>query len=266
MNSNMWWKEYFIYDATSALTPGTGVTYGITNIRIDADANFEFIKTTYVATSDNIRVKYRDDSVGRYLMKTGMDIKSIAGRNTLPMGLSNAFIPFVWPRPYLIAAGTVFTVEASDYSGLANTMRLAFHGAKIRPGKAPWDKRFRAYVPTVFGFSDPQGIGSSAVSVPPNSTVAQRIEIDMDAHFLVQKIIGRRTGDALIQITEGARGRDWMNTFIHIDNVIGNGSFPNILSANRFIPKGSVIIVNIQNLLGIANVIEVNLSGVKLYE
>lgn len=262
----MWWKEYFIYDATRALTPGTGIAYDTINVRIDADANYEFIKTTYVATSDNIRVKYRDESVGRYLMKYGMDIKSIAGRNTLPMGLSNAFIPFVWPRPYLIAAGTVFSVEASDYSTLANTMRLAFHGAKIRPGKAPWDKRFRAYVPTTFGFSDPQGIGSASVSVAANSTVAQRIEIDMDAHFLVQKITGRRTGDALIQITEGARGRDWMNAFIHIDNVIGNGSFPNILPAQRFIPKGSVIIINIQNLLGIANLIEVNLEGVKLYE
>lgn len=255
-----WWREYFVYDVTMILAGGTGVAYTNFALKVDSDSNYEFVKTTYVSTDDRVKLKYRDDSAGRYLMKSGMDIKSIAGRNTLPMGFSNAFIPFVWPRPYLIGAGANFTVEASDYSGVPNTMRLVFHGAKIRPGKAPWDARFRAQVPVVYGFD------GGVVTVAPNATVTQRIEIDMDAHFLVQKITGIRTGDALININEGARGKEWSNIPVHIDNMVGNGSFPNILPANRFVIRGSVLTVNIQNLMGINNLIEINIAGVKLYE
>ncbi|MFH1398951.1 MAG: hypothetical protein ABIG95_02475 [Candidatus Woesearchaeota archaeon] len=258
--SNPWWREYFIYDVVRALTPGTGVAYDLSVVRIDSDSNFEFIKTTYVATSDNILLRYRDDSTGRYLMKTGIDVKACAGRNTLPMGLSNAFIPFVWPRPHVIAAGANFTVEASDYSAVANTLRLSFHGAKIRPGTAPWNQsNYYAEVPALYSFT------AGRVNVAALATTVQRIEIDMDADFLVQKITGTRTGDALITVTESARGRDWMNSAVHIDNLIGNGSFPNILPANRFLLRGSVLVVNIQNLLGIQNTIDICLSGVKLY-
>lgn len=255
------WKEYFIYTHATALTPGTGAqSFDSINIRIDSDADFEFNKTTYVATSDRIKLKYKDDSMGRYLTKGSPDIKSIAGRNILPFGLSNSFIPFIWPRPYIISAGTNFVVEARDFSNAANTLRLAFQGGKVRAGEAPWERRYRAAVPFVYSFT------AGAVTVAANSTQLAVIEIDIDAHFVVQKITGIRTSDATMQIGEGARGREWSNVPVHIDNVIGNGSFPNILFANRFITRGSVVSFNLTDISGNANIIEVNLIGVKLYE
>ncbi len=253
------WKEYFVYTFTTNLPAGTGAAFTNTSIRIDSDADFEFHKTTYIATNDRIKLRYKDDSAGRYLTRSEVDIKTIAGRNTLAMGLSNSFIPFVWPRPYIISAGANFSLEASDYSGVANTLRLAFHGAKIRQGDAPWDKNFRALVPFVYP------ITGTPITVAANSTVSARIEIDIDSHFLVQKVVAIRTGEALINITDGARGREWGNVAVHIDNVAGNGALPNILSANRFIPRGSVVTLNIQDLSGLANIIELNLIGVKLY-
>ena len=257
---NQYWKEYFVYDATDALTAGTGVLFETNSIRIDSDADFEFLKTSFESTSDRVKLKYKDESAGRYLFKGSIDIKEIAGRNTLAMGNSNAFLPFIWPKPYLVAAATLFTVESADYSGVANTMRLAFHGAKIRSGQAPWERKFRAAIPFVYGFTN------GSVSVAANSTSSQNIEIDIDSHFLVQKIVGIRDGGALVSIGENARGMDWMNTAIHIDNLIGNGAFPNILPAPRFIRRGSVVTVNIQNLMAIANVVNISLIGTKLYE
>jgi hypothetical protein len=254
------WKEYFVYGTSKTLSAGNGTAFETMNIRIDSDADFEFNKTTYVATNDRIKVKYKDDSYGRYLTKGLPDIKTLAGRNTLAMGLSNSFLPFVWPRPYIISAGTNFVVEASDFSGASNTLRIAFHGGKLRSGVAPWTRRFRAAVPFVYSFTD------GAVTVSANSTANPRIEIDIDSHFVVQKITGIRTGEALVLINEGARGREWMNTQVHIDNIIGNGAFPNILTANRFIIRGSVVSFNIQDLSGADNSIEINLIGVKLYE
>jgi len=255
------WKEYFINTFSKSLTAQSSGTLVDTQvIRIDSDADFEFNKTTFVATNDRINLRYRDDSVGRYLTKEPMDIKMVAGRNTLPMGLSNSFIPFIWPRPYVISAGTTLSVEMGDFSNAANTLYLAFHGAKIRPGVAPWDRKFRAMVPFVYSFS------GGSVSVAANATQNMTIPTDIDAHFVVQKITGIRTGDALVSVNEGARGRDWSNAPIHIDNLCGNGAFPNILLANRFIYKGSVVNFNIQNLLGTTNVINIALVGVKCYE
>lgn len=253
--------EYFVNSLSQVLTPGTtGILANQNTIAIDSDADFSFSKTSYVATNDRIKLRYRDDSFGRYLIKDPVDIKTIAGRNTLDMGESSSFLPFIWPQPYTIAAGTTFTTELGDYSNAANTVRLAFHGAKIRPGTAPWDKKWRLMLPFVYTFD------GGSVSVPANATANPAIKIDKDAHFLVKKITAIRTGGALISINDTARGQDLSNTPVHIDNLCGNGAFPNILTAPRFVNRGSVLSITIQNLIGIANNIEVNLVGVKLYE
>lgn len=256
------YKEYFILGQSDSLDAGDGTVFQQFTTKVDSDADFEFDKTTYVATNDRIKLKYKDDSVGRYLSKNAMDIKAVGGRNTLAMGDSNSFIPFIWPRPYVISAGTTFSVEAADYSGIANSLYMGFHGAKIRVGKAPWDSRyyqFRAVVPFVYNFT------GGAITVAASGTAIGSIEIDVDAHFLVQKVTGIRTGDALVLVSEAARGRDWSSGSIHIDNLIGNGSFPNILPANRMIPKGSSVVINLTNLLDIPNIIDINLIGIKLY-
>lgn len=260
--NNYYWEEYFIYDVTKSLTGGSGTSFENKTVKIDTDSNFKVIKNTFVATSDRIKLRMRDDASGRYLLKDAIDIQSIAGRNTLAMGMSNSFIPFIWPKPYLISAGATMTVEAADYSGAANTMRFALHGTKIRSGSAPWDREFKQVIPAIYGFS------GGAISIAAGGTGVGRIEVDIDANFLVQKITGVRTGAATVTVSEGARGREWSNVEIHIDNLIGNGSFPNILpnGGDRFLPRGSVLLVNLTDLSGIANSIEVNLIGVKLYE
>ncbi|MBT9171330.1 MAG: hypothetical protein DDT18_01704 [Actinobacteria bacterium] len=255
------WQEYFSYGVSRTLRPGTGVVFETIPIRIDSDADFMFQKTTFVATDDRIKVRYKDDSVGRYIVKGNLDIKTIAGRNMLvPMGLSNSFIPFVWTRPYVISAGTNFIVEAADHSGVANTLHLVFHGSKVRPGQAPWSRRFRAVIPFVYTF-----VGG-AITIAANLSAVFRIETDMDSHFVVQKITGIRSGGALVSISEGGRDREWSNVPIHIDNLCGNGAFPNILPSNRFIQRGSVISFTIQNLTAAPNTIEICLVGTKLYE
>ncbi len=260
--NGMYWEEYFIYDVTQALVAGTGVAFTEIPIKILTDSNFKLIKTTFVSTSDKIKLKMRDSASGRYLFKDAIDIKSFAGRNTLAMGASNSFIPFILPKPFVLPAGGILTVEASDFSVATNTMRLALHGTKIHQGRAPWDRRWSEIRPAIYGFT------GGAVTVGASSTALGRIEIDIDSHFLVQKITGIRSGEATVLLKESARDREWSSAAIHIDNVIGNGSFPNILpnGGDRFLPRGSVLVANLTDLSGISNIIEINLIGVKLYE
>jgi hypothetical protein len=261
MPAKGFWKEYYVYDVTQVLTPGTGTQAANQNLlRTDSDADFELTKLTYVANFDQINVQMRDDSSGRYLIQYPIDIKDLAGRNTLAMGQSNSFLPFILPMPYVISAASNFTTYAQDYSNQANTLRLALQGGKIRKGTAPWDYKWRAQIPFWAPFT--QG----AVTVSPLGTATQNLETDIDAHFLIQKILAIRTGDALVNIYDNSRGQSWMNNNIHIDNVAGNGAFPNVLPAPRFIQRGAVLTVNITNLTNANNTINFVFVGKKLYE
>ncbi len=255
----LFWKEYFVYESNLTLTASaTGNNFQSQTIKMDTDADFELMKTTYVATNDKIKTKLQDDSLGRYLFKTPVDIKTIAGRNTLQMGMSNSFLPFIWPYPYTLNAGSTITLEGADYSGAVNVLRLAFHGAKIRSGQPPWLGNFKQ-VPMIYSFK------GGAVTVSANNMAVATIEIDIDAHYLIQKITGIRTGAAIVVIKETGRGREWSSQALHIDNFLGNGAFPNILPAPRFLQRGSVLSFNLTDLSGQNNVIDITLIGVKLF-
>lgn len=262
------WKEYYIYNVNfTNLAAGSGTTFIDAEIRLDTDSDFQFIKTMFQPSTARVRVRYRDDSAGRFLMKGEPDIRTIGGTSFGSIGtasptLANGFWPFIWPRPYRIAAATTFTVSAADFSGLSYTFRLSFHGNKLRPGEAPWNKKYRAMVPYVYRI----GGSSNAVTVGANSTASDSVATDIDAHFLVHKIVGARTGPCLVTIKDGARDRQWMNTAVHIDNLVGNGPQPNVLPSPRFIYKGSVISTTLQDLSGASNTVEINYIGVKLYE
>lgn len=256
------WREYFIYGINfTSLAAGNGTSFTGSPIKIDSDADFEFQKLVYYATNGNIRIKMLDDSVGRYLIKTSANLRDLGG--------NNIGTPFIWPRPYQILAGSTLTIDVADASGATNSLRLYLHGAKIRQGEPPWGiydpvskkiiwKKYKAVLPFVYN------TGSQTVNA--NVSTFSRIEIDNDAHFLVQKITGFSSGSILIEFKEMARGVDWQNIAVHNSAILGNGQFPNVLFADRFIPRGSVVSINVQNLTASAATFEVNLIGVKLYE
>ena len=74
--SDVVWGEFYAYSATIAAIPttvaGVGLAYTTVEIRIDSDADFQFLKTSYYSTNDNAEcyIRFKDDTVGRYLMKT----------------------------------------------------------------------------------------------------------------------------------------------------------------------------------------------------
>ncbi len=258
------WKEYYIYSAEFLpLAAGTGVTFTDVEMRLDTDADFEFIKTIFQPVTARYRVRYRDDTSGRFLQKASQDIRTIGGTSIYSMAPGNptppGFKPFIWPKPYRIAAATTLTVQAADFSGLSYNTRLSFHGNKIRQGVAPWAE-YKSFIPFIYP------IGTTGiVTVAANSTVSVSIPTDMDSPFLAQMLTGSRTGQCLITIRDGARDRQWMNISQGFDNLVGNGHFPNVFPSPRFIPNGAVIAITIQDLSGVQNTVELNVEGIKLY-
>jgi hypothetical protein len=177
------------------------------------------------------------------------------------VGISlNNFMPYILPKPYLIRAGSTYTASYADASGVTNSIRESFHGAKIRQGKAPWDQQWNAKP------SYDYTTGSQAVAA--GGTVSLQISIGIDAHFLVQKIVGVRTSQspALVTFRTGGVDRTWMDKAVHFDNIVGNAQFPNVLPAPRLVGRGSTITVTIQNLSStVAGTYEIIFSGLKLF-
>lgn len=259
------WKEYFVYNfEDTSLPAGTGVAFDDTTIRIDSDANFEAMKYHHIATDSRIFIKLQDDSIGRQFQNQtgGLDLRSVSGTILFTSGVvdvgvhPNNFMPMVLTRPYLIRAATSFTVSFADFSGSANSIRFSIHGAKLRVGDAPWDKKWNATLPFMYG---------SSVALAANGSGSFNISINNDSHFLVKKITGTRSGACTVNITDSSTGRSWMDRPMHIDNLVGNSQFPNILPAPRFVYRGSVINVTLQDLSGATNTVRIILHGEKLF-
>lgn len=261
------YKEYFIYSFEDTSLPlGTGVAFDDVTVKMDSDADFEIIKRIHVATDNRIRVKYQDDSYGRQFQNASMDLRAISGTKLEASGVVdigqalNNFMPYILPRPYLIRAGTTYTSSYADFSGAANTIRESFHGAKIRQGKAPWEQEWRA--------KPPYDYTTGAQVIAAGNTASLQISVGIDAHFLVQKIVGVRTSQspALVTIRTGGNDRQWMDKAVHFDNLVGTAQFPNVLPAPRLVERGSTVSITVQNLSSlVAGTYEIILSGLKLF-
>ena len=265
------WSEFFIYSLRAlALATGTGITFTDIELRIDSDADFQFMKTLYFSTNDNadIKVKYKDDTNGRYLLKHGTSLRSIAGRS---LALDNSgsfdFRPFIWPVPYTIRSATTMTVQLANSHGVITPdIYISFHGGKVRSGLAPWKNPKYRKMPYVYPLTrSASTLPEGTIQISANQTVTATVSIDKDSDFIVNKITGSATGGALVTIQDTGRDRQWMNTATHIRNLIGSGAFPNVLAAPRFVPRGAAVSISIQDLSGATNNVELNLIGSKLF-
>lgn len=265
------YKEYFVYSfEDTSLALGTGVTFEDVTVKMDSDADFEIMKRSHVAIDNRIRVKYQDDSYGRQFQNSSMDLRAISGAvleasGVVDIGQSlNNFMPYILPRPYLIRAGTTYTASYSDFSGVENSIRESFHGAKVRQGRAPWDQNWASKPP--YDYTTAQSNAPTIIAA--GNTALLQINIGIDAHFLVQKIVGTRTSGApaLVTIRTGGNDRQWMDKAVHFDNLVGNAQFPNVLPAPRLCERGSTVTFTLQNLSSVnAGTYEIILSGLKLF-
>lgn len=256
-----WHRQYFAYhfedlDITASSGAGTVGAFETIQVRTDSNVDFEGVEMCHIATSDEMHVRISDDSYGRFMHNTiPLDLRNISG-TAISHITPNGFKPFVWPIRYLIAAGNTITLEVADFSGSTNLLRLVFHGAKLRHGLAPWDKKWKLKFPFFL---------NETVSLDANGTASINLSVGTDADFLIKSLTAVRTGAALITVKSGDTDEQWTNQPLHIDNMFGNSQYPHEMNAPRHIRKGTVINVTLQNLTGSTNVIRLSFGGIKLY-
>lgn len=259
------WKEYYIYiseflplSAGTANALPTALAFSSNTVKIDSDSDFEMRAISFTATDPRIYLKSKDAGSGRFMQKDVVDLRLMGGRSNGSLTTNGvSFLPFKMSGSYIINGKADFTVECADFSGSSNTIRLAFHGSKLRSGEPPWNKKkYRASM----GFTYPV-----IVSLAANATVITSITTDTDSDFIMEKLGARRTGAATVEIKDG-RDRRWSNNPVHIDNMFGCEAFQNSIShyQGRFIEAGDSISLQVTDLSGSANVVAFALHGKKL--
>lgn len=276
------WKEFYIYSANfvAAQALPAGVANGAPgvqaftpfDIKIDSDADFEFLKTAYTRTDPRVYARYDDQTMGRRLHRGTLDLRQAAGQGVVVPEATEgtAFYPFIWPQAHLIPAASVFEVNAADFSGVANTVRISFHGNKVRPGFSPWEydpdgrpKTYRQRLPYTY----PMPPDTQVVAIAASATIQASVPIDMEADFLCTHITAQAQGAYTILVEDAAgRERRWMDTPVHIANFAGNGIVPMRLPSPRFFYRGGSILATVNDLSAASNRWRVFFHGVKLYE
>lgn len=264
INGGAFYKEAYYMAANIELTASAGAgtlgTFLNTPIRVDSDADFEVQKIMFQSTSPSVIARIRS-SKGEYLMPENTDLQAFAGTQFDAVGPGTAvswFTPYILSQPYRFPMSSDIIIEAADYSGATNTVRVCMWGAKVWCGRAPWDNPKYKVGQPIFRSTERQSIAA-------NGSQVLTVNMDSDADVLVRKIMATRTAGALVSVTEGARGRDWGNRATHIDNIAGSGQFPHKLSAGRFVPVNSSMTFQVQDISGSPNVIEIILECTKYH-
>lgn len=255
------WKETFVYAIQDLAIPaGTGIQYTDNIVKVDSDSTFLMTKRVHVATDSRILMGTRDDNTGRNHQNTPYDLRTASG--TPISGITpNGFMPFILSSPITIPPSSTLTFSYSDFSGAPNTLYYALHGLKVKRGESPWDK---VKIKRKIGFDY---VGNVVVGANQVSTI--NVNINMDSFFIVNKMMCTRTGAAAVYIRDsgswGGTDTAWMNAPCHIDTIFGNSQFPNMLPVGKFLNKGSVVSITIQDLTGAPNTVRVTLHGVKIF-
>lgn len=259
-------REHFTYNVDFvSLIGGTGTSFtdASPNLTISSDADFLIKRTMHFATSNVANLKLQDLRTGRFLFKTQEDLRTISG-TALSSITANGFVPYNWPKPYMVLRNKQLKVSAADASGVANTIRIAFHGEHI------WDfNPYPNYDPTNTKRSRMSMTYESSALSPAaaiNAKTNGNVRIDDDADFVCTKITGIVTGDGQVSIaTQGMSNMHWQNSPTDVNNLIGNSQFPHTFSQPRFIPKNSTIYIEFTNLTALANTLTLQFHGYKLF-
>ncbi len=261
----MFREAFFLNVPTTTLTGGVGTSFTEVPVRMP-DFDFEFRRTIHTSTSNLIYKKIFDGFTSKYLFNGAPDLRSVSGRSLSGI-TAYGFLPFNWPIPYTIKARTSASFFLSDFSTSTNVLDLSYHGIGIyrniptdKSGKPVDYNEPRTYVPIVIQ-------SESIVAAAGAGNVKEGLApILNDADFVCTKITGISTGDGYVSIQDSSRMLDWQQGKTRISNFIGNGQFPNVLTAPRFVKADSNLSIKWENNTGSQNTLQLSFHGYKRFD
>lgn len=262
------WKDYFIYSwnflplaaAAQANLAAANSVFTDNPLRMDVFCDFSAMKIAYTNTDPRVYLQIKDGSTGRYIVQDpGVDMRAYAGAVVAIGGGSNALIFRNLSKPMTWLKGSSINVRLADFSAAPNTVRVSFHGVKMRDGNHPSLDLKRNYIrDEAFAFP-------VQVSLTANQIIQNPIAIDLDADWYIYRILATRTGGATIALTNTISAADWQNVAVNLDNFTGNAAGHLILPEPKFVQANSALNIQLADLSGNPNTINLTIEGIKRY-
>ena len=237
-------KIEFQYSGEITLNPGVRDTI---QIRTLATSLFQLQWMTMVSTAGTFQVRIADDASGQNWQNEMTDVRNIFG---------TVQDPAILISPMILRANALISIDVQNTSGLAGSIEFNFGGYQIPtlqfPGfaKARPDQWFQYMTRTTLG---------------GGNLDTMRITVQSDSTFQVHKINSISTGDYRLRLIDSASGQAWSDRLIRNGNMAGTAQKPRVMMNPKNVKPNSVIQLEVQNLIGGANTVEVVLEGVKKF-
>jgi len=114
------------------------------------------------------------------------------------------------------------------------------------------------------GYEEPFSIVFDVTLSANQEMLQQGVFIDSDGDFVLKGLVGTQTGNYQIRFRLPS-GRSWPSGYVRNGNLIGSAQFPVPVEPNAVFPAGSKIALDIKDLSGASNTIQIVLVGSKLF-
>ncbi len=225
-------------------------------VTMPVDGDFEGRRLVYTATDPRVYLKIKNNLGYYYNDMPALDARLSCGQVVNLGAGGNALIFKNLSKRILVPASSILTLEAGDFSGAQNNVRIAMHGTKLVPGEAPWIAARRKYTEEI-PWQSPQYTGALVA----NQTAILSVSTPSQYDFFVERITATRIGPATVELNAGGSQLYLQNTATHIDNFTGNVAGYLILDVPIYIPENSMLVAKVTDISGAANALTITFEG-----
>lgn len=112
-------------------------------------------------------------------------------------------------------------------------------------------------------YEEPHAIPYDVTLTGNQELLQQGVFIDSDGDFVLKGLVGSQTGNYSLRFRLPS-GRSWPNGYVRNGNLVGTAQFPVPVEPNAVFPAGSKVALDIKDLSGASNTIQILLIGSKL--
>ena len=248
--------EWYQYETNGIIPGGAGTGRLSLSVQIEPDAYFVVQKLTATFTG-NFSTQIQDTGSSQILMDNFVQQANLWGTAAQP----NLLID-----PLIFSPSSLVLFNLLNGIAGANTVQLVVEGYKHYDLKNPPFIRAGNIARSMTGrLAWFQYTISPAAALAANSAPTFTIPIQADSYFLVRKLVSIQTGIFSARFSDTSRNANWQRNYIRNGSLFGTVNFPNIMRKPRLLAPNTVVTVELQELSGAGNTVQLVLEGVKQY-
>jgi hypothetical protein len=166
--------------------------------------------------------------------------------------------------PLIIPPSSTVLLNLTNGIAGANAFQLVLEGYKHYDLKNPPQPLGKAPV-RPFSGTEKWFMYSANISLLGLAAGTVQTRIQNDANFVIRKYLASSTGNFQVRLSDTGDQAEWMDGYVQRDNLFGTAQYPAVLTKPRTLRRNSTVQVEVADLSGAPNVIQIVFEGVKVY-